>query len=86
MSAVVAMLYVGAMVKDKGELDLENVWARPGTVRWMSDMAIEYSDDEHRLARAAAPVKTEQKLIALPATGALTNALIRSKLSRDPAR
>lgn len=64
-SAVTAMIYVGAVVNDEGDAVIENVWARPSTVMWMSEQAMARGNDAQRLVWAGTATKTEKRLVEL---------------------
>lgn len=85
-SAVAAMIYVGAVVSDEGEFDLENVWARPSTVMWMSNPVLAHTDEADRRAWAEAASKTERQLIAVLNRWALAHEPWYAANSRETLR
>lgn len=65
-AAVVAMLYVGAVVDDDADPPIVDfVWARPATVMQMSEEALALSSEDDRRAWARAEAQSTKKIVNL---------------------
>lgn len=61
-AGVAAMIYVGSVVADEGDPEPENVWSRPSTVLWLSDVIHAHAADDERLAYATAAAISKKRI------------------------
>jgi len=67
-AAVAVMIYINAVVPDLGDPPDDSFWARPTTVLWMTDAALEHTDETDRRQWREAAAKGQRKLRELRAT------------------
>lgn len=85
--AVVAMLYVDAVVPDEGDLPDGTTWARPATVLWLNESVLTQRGAEaDRLAWAAAAAGQRKGLVALVTSWGLASEGWYRDTSREPLR
>lgn len=67
-SAVVAMIYVDAVVPDQGDISNHPTWARPTTCLWLSDEALAQGEDADRVAWRGAAATGKRRVAELLGT------------------
>ncbi len=64
-TAVVAMIYIDAVVPDRGDVGTHPNWARPTTCLWLSDATLTHATDADRIAWRNAAATGKRKVAEL---------------------
>lgn len=84
--AVAAMLYVDAVVPDEGPINMDVIWARPGTVLWMMDEVLSHDNETARVAYREAAKRGRKAVAELAAAYGIDHKPWRADTTREPLR